>query len=667
MANIQSNLNKIKNAVLGVDVRDSIHDGIKAINEEVENTTDRQVQLEGTFDELVINAGNSNAEVAAARVDSTGKSHGTLGKRLNNFDSQIKEKANIKDYNVNVKMFGAKGDGLTNDTKAIYDALNYAYENNKNLYIPAGEYMVDSNLTTKEDWEIFAPVFQLQDKKILIYGDGESTILRKIKNDNNAIAMFRTCFNSENKVHIKDLKIVGNMNAGSNGNLIDGICVNGSNNGVFENIYINGTKRHGFYLIHNAKYNKILNPVIRNTSREMSGCGIQLEGASYNTIKNVDIRKTGSNAIDFNTWFTSLYYPRGKYQADKTYNSVGNEVIGGILKDIALENQSEGGGIATNFVDDDYYGVNIINNSNFNYVSLDFIENVRIVDDPAKFTYQCVIRLYNCSHNEVFIKDVKNIKKYICRLGENTTLNTVVIDKCNYYSKVLDIDLGYNGNVFNNDIRIFSNGNKQTDETVEGYELKNICNSTNSTSTDYRKDILDKWGVSWGTILSVPSSSVLRVMHESTQKFITKNMSFSNPFLMLKMKYRTNSSTAAIGFVGNGIYHEHKVNKGLVADEITHQISILIPKLSDTQSLRISANNSDTINKNAYIEISELELFDNLGNKINKTSKMPKLLNYPTIGIYNKGDIIYNSSVNESNSIGWVCIESGSPGTWREI
>ena len=53
MANIQNNLNKIKNAVLGVDVRDSIHDGIKAINEEVENTTDRQVQLEGTFDELL--------------------------------------------------------------------------------------------------------------------------------------------------------------------------------------------------------------------------------------------------------------------------------------------------------------------------------------------------------------------------------------------------------------------------------------------------------------------------------------------------------------------------------------------------------------------------------------------------------------------------------------
>lgn len=94
MASIQTTLHKIKNAVLGVEVRDSIHDGIKAINDEVEKTTGKQKQLEGTFDELIINAGNSNAEVVAARVDANGTTHKKLGDRLNNFDSQIKDNKN---------------------------------------------------------------------------------------------------------------------------------------------------------------------------------------------------------------------------------------------------------------------------------------------------------------------------------------------------------------------------------------------------------------------------------------------------------------------------------------------------------------------------------------------------------------------------------------------
>lgn len=74
MADITNELSNIKNAVLGRDVRSSIHDGIYAINKEVESTTqkqsdlnDKQDALNETFKNLVINAGNSNAEVAASR------------------------------------------------------------------------------------------------------------------------------------------------------------------------------------------------------------------------------------------------------------------------------------------------------------------------------------------------------------------------------------------------------------------------------------------------------------------------------------------------------------------------------------------------------------------------------------------------------------------------
>ena len=89
MANIKKHLDNIKGALFGKDVRSSIHDGIDAINKEVENTTGRQVDLEKTFDQLVINAGNSNAEIVDARVKSDGTSYLKLGDRLNEVDSQL--------------------------------------------------------------------------------------------------------------------------------------------------------------------------------------------------------------------------------------------------------------------------------------------------------------------------------------------------------------------------------------------------------------------------------------------------------------------------------------------------------------------------------------------------------------------------------------------------
>ena len=89
MANIQNDLNNIKTALYGKDVRESMHDGMDAINKEVENTTGRQVDLENTFDQLVINAGNSNAEIVDARVKSDGTSYSKLGDRLNEVDSQL--------------------------------------------------------------------------------------------------------------------------------------------------------------------------------------------------------------------------------------------------------------------------------------------------------------------------------------------------------------------------------------------------------------------------------------------------------------------------------------------------------------------------------------------------------------------------------------------------
>jgi hypothetical protein len=49
---------------------------------------------------------------------------------------------------VNVKDFGAVGDGIVNDTAAIQLAINYCVSNNTSLYWPAGNYVSSSNLTS---------------------------------------------------------------------------------------------------------------------------------------------------------------------------------------------------------------------------------------------------------------------------------------------------------------------------------------------------------------------------------------------------------------------------------------------------------------------------------------------------------------------------------------
>lgn len=60
-------------------------------------------------------------------------------------------------YVVNVKYYGAKGDGVTNDATAIQTAINYARTNNLTLYFPPGRYIVQSPLNFSQ-WNGFSIV-----------------------------------------------------------------------------------------------------------------------------------------------------------------------------------------------------------------------------------------------------------------------------------------------------------------------------------------------------------------------------------------------------------------------------------------------------------------------------------------------------------------------------
>lgn len=97
MANIENNLFNIKKAVFGKEVRDSIHDGLNAINKESQKVTSKQEKLEKTFNDLIINSGNSNAEIVAARTDTnTNKTYSQIGERIDAISSKVT--TNIMEY-----------------------------------------------------------------------------------------------------------------------------------------------------------------------------------------------------------------------------------------------------------------------------------------------------------------------------------------------------------------------------------------------------------------------------------------------------------------------------------------------------------------------------------------------------------------------------------------
>jgi lysophospholipase L1-like esterase len=122
MANIQGFIDKIRTAIYGKEVRGSLADGLDAVNKETEKTSKKQGDLEATFDQLIINAGDSNAEVVASRHDSvSGETYDTLPKRLDATSLQLDTVE--EETGIYPKQLGAKIDGTTNDTGYINEAI----------------------------------------------------------------------------------------------------------------------------------------------------------------------------------------------------------------------------------------------------------------------------------------------------------------------------------------------------------------------------------------------------------------------------------------------------------------------------------------------------------------------------------------------------------------
>ena len=104
---------KIRNAIYVKDVRDAIADGL----ETVEALEEKNLE---TYNNMVIGAGESNAEIVDARLDNnTGVRYEKVGKRLDKISSQMDEKANL--INARMDTFTKLEEGSTTADAELKD------------------------------------------------------------------------------------------------------------------------------------------------------------------------------------------------------------------------------------------------------------------------------------------------------------------------------------------------------------------------------------------------------------------------------------------------------------------------------------------------------------------------------------------------------------------
>lgn len=120
-------------------------------------------------------------------------------------------KGDLDDLSVNVKRFGAEGDGVNDDTAEIALAIAFAVLTGRKVYFPAGTYLISDTLTVNTG---------VYTTGIILYGEGRNSIIRQTGTNKDAIHFSTTQFLQNSG--LRDLKIVCDSDAGHCINIVYG-------------------------------------------------------------------------------------------------------------------------------------------------------------------------------------------------------------------------------------------------------------------------------------------------------------------------------------------------------------------------------------------------------------------------------------------------------------
>ena len=186
---------------------------------------------------------------------------------------------------ISVKSYGAKGDGVTDDTNAIKSALNDLVPAvGGTIYFPTGTYIISETI--------------LIGGNVTIYGDGVSNSLIKLADNSNC----NIISNDENTImyyiKIHDIGLDGNAQNNTSGS---GILLHNANDSQIYNVRIANFKDDGIHFTANnySLAPMIYNCFIRGENDYTTGSGIFCDGAVTDVyISNVDIGWCGTAGIN---------------------------------------------------------------------------------------------------------------------------------------------------------------------------------------------------------------------------------------------------------------------------------------------------------------------------------------------------------------------------------
>lgn len=324
---------------------------------------------------------------------------------------------------ISVKSYGAKGDGVTDDTNAIKSALNDLVPAvGGTIYFPTGTYIISETI--------------LIGGNVTIYGDGVFNSLIKLADNSNC----NIISNDENTImyyiKIHDIGLDGNAQNNTSGS---GILLHNASDSQIYNVRIANFKDDGIHFTANdySLAPMIYNCFIRGENDYTTGSGIFCDGAVTDVfINNVDIgwcstaginltASNGSSIINAMCWQCGVGLKFYSCQRLRVVNCLADysKTWGWVLQKCYLFTISNSHSKDSSQISTSFYPEFYIEDSTFILVD----NCVAISNGKSKYGLECK---GTTNYIKISNSDFSNNSKDVYLLGNNSCIDNATLNIC---------------------------------------------------------------------------------------------------------------------------------------------------------------------------------------------------------------------------------------------